>query len=357
MGGPVKIGLIGAGWGRYHVRSYLEDRERIAVAAIADLDEERLRRVTELSRAAGAEPPRCYTDYRTLLEREDLTIVVIALPNFLHAPVAVDCLRAGKHALVEKPPSNSVEGAQHIVEAVRETGSRCMIGVTNRFRPETQRLKAIIERGDLGEIYYGKTGWLRRRGIPVGSSAGWFLDRKRAGGGALIDIGVHVLDLTWWLMGSPKPAAIAGVAYDHFIKGLSDVKADVEDFAAGLIRFTNGASLAIEASWASHIDHDRGYSRILGTAAGLDMDLRALGERQPLCIYTEKDGDWFDINLPQYERVDWEGALRSQLLYFAECIREGRDNMANAEHGLELMRMLCGLYESANAGREVLLVP
>ena len=276
----------------------------------------------------------------------------MATPNFLHAPMAADCLRAGKHALVEKPPSHTVAGAQQIADAVQETGNRCMIGLTNRFRIEVRRLKRIIERDDFGEIYFAKAGWTRRRGIP-GSE--WFLDQERAGGGPLIDLGVHVYDLTWWLMGCPKARSVTGVTYDPFIREMKEMTGNVEDLAAGFVRFTNGASLFVEASWASHVAREIGYSQILGTRAGVDVDLFPLGDRKVFTMHAEKEGDWYDITFPQYDTIDWQPVLRNQLLYFAECIREDKPNMAGAEEGLELMRVLCGLYESARTGKEVLL--
>jgi predicted dehydrogenase len=237
---------------------------------------------------------------------------------------------------------------------VRETGKRCMIGVTNRFRTEIGRLKAIVERGDFGDIYFAKTNWIRRRGIPVGG-AGWFVDHERAGGGPLIDLGVHVLDLTWWLMGCPKPASVTGVTYDPFMRALNDAKANVEDMAAGFVRFKNGSALSVEASWAGHIDRERGSTFLYGTKAGIDIDLLPVGDRKVFCMYTERDGDWLDITFPQYDRVDWQPVLANQLLYFADCIHEGKPNMASAEEGVEVMRMLCGIYESAKTGREVRL--
>jgi predicted dehydrogenase len=341
--------------GTSHVRGFLRKQDRIEVVGIADLDKERMQRAVQLCTEAGAPAPRCVTDYRKLLEIDEIEIVVVATPNSLHAPMAVDCLRAGKHALVEKPPSNTVEGARKILAAVRKTRRRCMIGVTNRFRTEIGRLKAIVERGDFGDIYFAKTGWIRRRGIPAGSGANWFVDKERAGGGPLIDLGVHVLDLTWWLMGCPKPVSVTGATYDPFIRELKDTKADVEDMAAAFIRFEDGASLALETSWASHVNHERGWTQLYGTKAGIDVDLLPVEGSKVFAMYTERDGDWLDVTMPQYDRVDWQPVLANQLLYFADCIRADKPNMAGAEEGVEIMRMLCGIYESAETGREVRL--
>lgn len=354
MGEPVKVGVIGVGVGSSHIRSFIKVPDQIEVVAMADLDEERLSKIARVCEEAGVRP-RSFTDYHKMLQLDEIEIVIVATPNFLHAPMAVDCLRAGKHVLVEKPPSHNVEGAQQMLEAVRETGRKCMIGLANRFRDECQRLKQIIGRGDFGRIYFAKTGWTRRRGIPVGSLSGWFLDRDRSGGGALIDLGVHVLDLTWWLIGCPRPKSVSGVAYDPFIKALDNPKASVEDLAAAIVRFADGSSLFIEASWASFTDRERGYSRILGTKAGIDVDLFPVGGEQVFQMHTEKEGDWYDITFPQFARIEYEPVLRNQLLYLARCAREGTENMANAEEGLLLMRILCGIYESAQTGKEILL--
>jgi predicted dehydrogenase len=355
MGNPVRVGVIGAGMGGVHVRGFLKHQERIKVVALADVDEQRMDRVVRACTEAGAAAPQRFTDYRKMLDVDEIEIVLIATPNFLHAPMAVDSLRAGKHALVEKPASDTVEGARQILDAVRETGNRCMIGVSNRFRTEIGRLKAIIERGDFGNIYFVKTGWTRRDGIPIGSGANWFVDHDRAGGGPLIDLGVHVLDLAWWLMGCPKPESVTGVTYDPFIRNMKGVKADVEDLAAGFIRFADGAALFLEASWASHTDRERGYCALLGTKSGIDIDLYPVADGKVFRMYTQKKGDLYDVTLPQYDRLDWQPVLCDQLLYFAGCIRKGKPNMADAQEGLDVMRMLCGLYRSAETGHEVLL--
>jgi len=354
MGKPVTVGVIGLGLGRAHVTAFLKSQAAIEVVAVCDLDEERVDEAARTCTEAGAAAPQRFTDYRDMLKLDALEIVVIATPNFLHAPMAVDCLRAGKHALVEKPPSDSVEGARRILKAVRETGNRCMIGLTYRFRSGVQRLKALIERGEFGEIYFAKTGWTRRWAIPTGAG-GWFLDKKRAGGGPLIDLGVHLFDMTWWLMGCPKACSVTGATYDPFLRELKDTQASVEDLAAGFVRFANGAAVFVEASWASHGEQNRMYSQLLGTKAGASIDFLAVGDRRAIRVHTERDGQEEEITYPEFEHIIWDPGFRDQLLYFAECIREGKENMADAAEGLDLMQMLSGLYDSAQSGREVLL--
>jgi len=351
---PVKVGVIGLGLGRAHVTAFLKKQDAIEVVAVSDLNEQRMDEAARTCTDAGAPAPRRFTDYRDMLELDPLDIVVIATPNFLHAPMAVDCLRAGKHALVEKPPSDTVEGARRILDAVRETGNRCMIGLTYRFRSGVERLKQLIVGGEFGDLYFAKTGWTRPRAIPTGSD-GWFLDKKRAGGGPLIDLGVHLFDMTWWLMGCPKPHSVTGTTYDPFLRNLKDTHASVEDLAAGFVRFANGAAVFVEASWASHTEASRMYSHLLGTKAGATIDFLAVGDRRAIRVHTEREGEHDEITYPEFEHIVWDPGFIDQLLYFAQCIREGRPNMADAAEGLQLMQIICGLYESARTGNEVLL--
>jgi len=355
MGKLARVGIIGAGMGRAYIKAFVRAQETVETTAVVDLDEERLEISRSLCTEAGAPEPQCFTDYHEMLKLDEIEFVVVATPNFLHAPMAVDALRAGKHVLIEKPPSNDLAGTERIAEAVRETGGRCMIGLSNRFRREIGELKKIIERGETGDIYFAKARWTRRSGIPVGSGGGWFGDRARSGGGPLIDLGVHVYDLTWWLMGCPKPVSVTGATYDALIRKREDIKADVEDLAAGFVRFANGASLFLETSWAGHVEKEIGHVQLLGTEAGLDFELFAWQENKMCRMSTEVDGVQRDITFPKFGDRDWRTMFLNQFLHFLESVREDKPNMADAEQGLELMRVLCGLYESAKTGREVVL--
>ena len=236
---------------------------------------------------------------------------------------------------------NAAEAAE-MVAAGKKARKILMMGFNNRFRGDSQLLKSFIENGELGDIYYAKTGWIRRKGIPgLGT---WFTTKAQAGGGPLIDIGVHVLDLTLWLMGNPRPVSVMGSAYAMFgPKAAAAVGGtyDVEDLAVGLIKLDNGGTLFLEASWASHIARDVIYTSLMGTEGGAELD--------PLQIYKDIHGVPADIT-PQFQPVSGhEMAVK----HFVECVRDGKEPMSTGQHGLDIMNILDAIYESMRIGKGV----
>ena len=203
-GNMIKVGLVGTGITRAHASGYKRCQD-VEMKAICDIDKARAEQF-----AADFDVKDVYTDYNEMLKDDEIVAVSVGTPNALHAPVAIAAFEAGKHVICEKPLATNAGEGRAMVEAGKKAGKIFMMGFNNRFRGDTQLLKKCIENGDLGDIYYAKTGWLRRKGIP--GMGGWFTTKKMSGGGPLIDLGVHVLDLTLWLMGNPAPAAVTGVA-------------------------------------------------------------------------------------------------------------------------------------------------
>jgi predicted dehydrogenase len=289
-----------------------------------------------------------------MLALDDLDAVSVCTPNAFHAEVALAAIEAKKHVLCEKPMADTLENAEKIVAASRKSDRIFMMGMNNRFRGDTQVLKSLIERGDLGEIYYAKCGWVRRNGIP--GLGGWFTTKSLSGGGPLIDIGVHVLDVTTYLMGNPVPVSASGSTYAKFgprgkggggygfTPDPAKVQAyDVEDLAAGLVKFDNGATLFLEASWASYIPQDKLYSTLHGTEGGADLE--------PLRIYTDMAGTPVDIT-PHAPRI---GGHEAEVKHFIECIQEGKAPLSTAEQGLHILQILDAVYRSANTGQEIVI--
>ena len=205
------FGIIGCGSiGKHHLKQ-LKEIERAKVKAACDIDASTLEGFGE---SAGLPRERLYNDYRELLKKDDVEAVVICLPNRLHSSVTVEALEAGKHVLCEKPMAVNLKEAEKMVEAAEMTGRKLQVGLQNRFKGESQALKGYVERGDLGDIYFAKCGWLRRNGIPGWGS--WFTRRKDAGAGPIYDIGVHALDLTLWLMDNFEPAEAYASSYMKF---------------------------------------------------------------------------------------------------------------------------------------------
>jgi predicted dehydrogenase len=339
----IRVGIVGVGIGAHHARGYSKC-DGVEIVALCDLDTDRAQKVAE-EYAVG----KVFGDYQSMLAEAKPDAVSVCTPNALHAPVAIAALEAGCHVLCEKPLATNAKDGKRILDASRKAKGKFMIGMNNRFRGDTQLLKRFIEDGELGDIYYARCGWVRRNGIP--GMGGWFTRKEMSGGGPLIDIGVHALDVTLYLMGNPKPVSVFGTTYAKFGprgKGLGGwgvpVKGgtfDVEDLAAAQIRFADGATLALEASWAQHIGADRMYAEVYGDKAGASLD--------PLRVHTEKYGRPMDIT-PSFPNVNGHEA---EIVHFVECIREDKQPLATAEQALDVMKILDGIYESSRTGASV----
>ncbi len=331
----VRAAVVGLGWpGIQHLKGYISD-PRSEVIAVCDLDKGRAREV-----AKEYEVRRVYTDHLKLLENSNVDAVSICLPNFLHAPISVDALNAGKHVLCEKPPARNAQEALVMADAARENDKTLMYALVQRFDGSTQRVKQLVRAGKLGEIYFGKAGYVRRRGVPVGRE-GWFVDKERAGGGALIDIGVHALDCVWWLMNAPRPVEVMGTSYSHFKHLVPDgIKYNVDDATFAQIRFENGATILLETTWALNLPGDN-YIKVAGTKAGVTLS--------PFTLYTEEDGKELDKPL----EAPAINSFHEEVSHFIECIVDRKEPISSAEQGIMLMQMLDGIYESAQQGRSV----
>ena len=337
MAKTLRVGIIGLGWpGVEHLKGYLASG-KAQVAAVCDVDDERRERIADEHRI-----PEAYADYKQMLRNAEIDAVSNCLPNFLHAPVTLDALKAGKHVLCEKPPAMNAREARRMADTAARKGLTLMYALCLRFGAEAQVIRGYVDRGELGEVYYGRCGYVRRRGIPVGKG-GWFVDKERAGGGALIDIGVHALDRCWWLMGCPEPVSVAGSAYQKFGHAVpKGVKFDVDDAAFALIKFANGATLLLEATWAINLPGG-GYCQIAGTQGGASAS--------PLTIYTERHGMQLDIT-PQPSNTN---GMQGETAHFADCCLTGRTPIMDGEQGVALMKMLDGIYKSQATGRDVKL--
>ncbi|MDB5085383.1 MAG: oxidoreductase, partial [Bacilli bacterium] len=204
----VKIGLIGCGGiaNGKHLKS-LSKIPHVELVAFCDIIEER---ATKAREQYGTVDAKVYTDYQLLLKDQSIEVVHVLTANDAHSVIAVAAMEAGKHVMCEKPMAKTAEGARKMVETAKRTGKKLTIGYNNRFRPDSQYLKKVCERGDLGEIYYAKAHAIRRRAVPTW---GVFLDEEKQGGGPLIDIGTHALDLTLWMMNNYKPKYVVGNIY------------------------------------------------------------------------------------------------------------------------------------------------
>lgn len=275
---PLRVGVIGCGAGLFHLEGYSQD-PRVKIVALAGLDTDRCTSLAERFNV-----PNVYRDYQDLLAQDDIDAVSIAVPNFLHKPVAIAALEAGKHVLIEKPLARNEAEGQAMVEAAEKAGKILAISFQRRSRHDVQLMREQVQNGDLGRVYYSKAFWMRRSGIPGWGS--WFTSKEAAGGGPLIDLGVHVLDLILYVLGNPKVATVSATTYAEigtqgrgnwvgrsqgFIpdghKGY-----EVEDLASAFIRFEDGGTLLLEASWASYGEMEDDFGiQVYGSKGGARM--------------------------------------------------------------------------------------
>jgi predicted dehydrogenase len=331
-----------------HTQAIVQNRSRGEVVAVADVSKERREAFPEQMKEWGVtRPPRVYESAEKLIADPEVDAVCVALPNYLHAPVALRAIKQGKHVFTEKPPTMNAAEAKRIQSAVEKTGVTYMYVCQRRYDPSAVALRAAIEKGALGEVYHGKATWARARGIPIGAG-GWFVDKKRAGGGALIDIGVHMLDAAWYFMGSPRPISVSGSAYtklNHLVpKG---VHFDVDDFAIGIVKFENGATILLEASWAlNQKENDRMGVTLYGTKAGAAY--------APAVIYARgKNGTLKERAVKG--RKGRKSDFGLMIEHFLQCIETGEEPRSSAREAVALMQMLDGLYRSSRTGREIRL--
>ncbi|BCM90723.1 putative UDP-kanosamine synthase oxidoreductase subunit [Abditibacteriota bacterium] len=335
----VRVAVVGAGIGRAHVEGYLAAGAE--VATICDLTPDKAR---TLAQKWNIEP-HIESDYATVLCDASIEAISLCTPNSLHAPMAIEAMRAGKHVLCEKPLALNAEDAQSIANCARETGRICMVSHVLRFRDDTLELKRRA--AEIGEIYYGRAMARRQNGIP--KWGGWFTQQRLSGGGPLIDTGVHILDLAWWLAGCPQPVSASGVAYakfgpQHMHLGAGGAENlggtfDVEDLAAGMVRFENGLSIHFEASWAINANGDERFCHLHGTQGALLWEdaPKFVGEDGVVEALTEGAGS----------------AWRREMEHFLTCVQSGQTPDPDANQGVVMMRMLDALYLSARENREV----
>ena len=360
----LKVGIIGVGGiSATHCSGYAKSR-LAEVYAMADLDAEAL---TLRGSECGVPVERRFNDYRDMLKLHEIDAVSICTPNALHCRQSIDALRAGKHVLCEKPMAMNPAEAQRMLDAAEKAGRKLQIGLHNRFRNDAAYLKALIDAGTLGRIYYARCLAVRRRGVP---SWGVFGQLDKQGGGAVIDIGVHQIDLTWWLMGKPIPVSVAGQTYrtigdqpghmgmwgpwDH-------TTYTVEDFACGMVRFDNGATMLIECGFNVNLETDRLSSHLVGDkgGAGLGACEKQGSRPEPLLLQVEINGHLTDCLPNDVDALDARSPLgrlsahEKQVVAFCRSIVQDVGGAVPGSEAIWTQKIIHALYRSAQTGREV----
>ena len=355
MDKKLRIAIIGAGGISFnaHGNAYL-NIENVEVVGVCDIIRER---AEKLAKKLGVK--FVCEDYRELFELENLDAVDICTPNYLHSIIAVEALNRGLHVFCEKPDAVSVDEAIKMKEAAEKNNKVLMVMRNNRYLAASGYLKKFIEDGNMGNIYASRCGWQRRRGIP--GKGGWFTTKEKSGGGPLIDLGVHMIDLTMWLMGNPVPVAVSGSTFCKFadskVKDNAHTKSevmtegctfDVEDLAMGFIKFDNGACMQLEFSWASNIGEEKRFFELRGEKAGAEW----YSTDEKLKIFTEEYGETVDV-IPNLKTI--VQSHEANIRHFADVVLDGAEPDFVPQQGVDMIKILCAIYESAKIGREVIL--
>jgi len=352
----IRVGIAGAGFvtARGHIPAYRRLRN-VSVEAICDPNIERARTV-----ATEFGIPDVYADYDEMLAKTGLDLVSVGSPNRFHASQAIAALERGCHVYCEKPMALTVAEATAMADAARKAGRKLTLGLHHRYRPEALALKPMCRAGELGEIYYGRAAMMRRSGIPGYGSH--FTSKELAGGGALYDIGVHILDLALYFMGFPEPLAVSGVTFAEFgpqrkkLGGWgADIlpgpaRFDVDDLATALVRFASGAVLHLEAAWAFH-GRSEERVQLVGRAGGAEIYPALLGQGTSLKVYQDWGDRPVDIT-PELPRFD-VGQQARQIEDFVAHLNDAAPPTVTADEGVILTRILAGIYRSAETGTEV----
>lgn len=350
----IKIAVIGVGSiSGVHINGYLKN-PNVELYAFCDINEETLKTKGEKYGIS-----RLYTDEETMLrELPEIDAVSVCTWNSAHAPCTILALQYGKHVLCEKPMAMNAAEARAMIDASKKYGKKLMIGFVRRFGNDAAITKDFIDAGNLGDVYYAKTTYLRRNGCP----GGWFGDKSRSGGGPLIDLGVHVIDFVRYALGNPKPISVYGATFaklgnrpelktskeyvsaDHSSKEICDV----EDLASAMIRFDNGAVLSVESSFSLNIQDDKGEIEFFGDKGGAKID-------PELKIYSTANGYMTDISLKAKTALEFSGLFQKEIDHYVDCLLGNAECRSPAIDGYEIMRILDAIYESARTGHEVVL--
>ena len=364
--GKLKIGIIGCGGiaNQKHFPALKNNGDLNEIVAFCDIIRERAEKAAE---EFGSEGAKVYTDYRELLADPEVEVVHICTPNVSHSEIAVAAFAAKKHVYCEKPMSHDTAEAEKMVEAWKESGMQFTVGYQNRFRQEVQNLHAACKNGDLGEIYYGKAHAVRRRGVPPW---GVFMDKEAQGGGPLIDIGTHALDITLWCMDNYDVDRVSGSVF-YKLGGLKQATEgnlfgpwdpetyEVEDSAMGYITMKNGAAISLEASWALNMLASREASTTLcGTAAGAEIHSGMSYSKNELIYNRGRNGQLMEETISPVGGVAYfgggggeEGTIDCR--QWLEAVKNGTEPLVKPEEALGVTKVLDAIYKSAREGKEI----
>jgi len=331
----LRIGLVGVGAAAQinHIPA-LKRLEGVEIVALCDRDPEKAARVAQ---KFGV--PQSSERFDDLLANDELDAVDLCTPNFLHAPMATAALEAGKHVLCERPLARSAEEAAAMTRAAKKSDRVLMCALQHRFRADAQLLKKFVEKGDLGELFFAKAGWLRQRSD--WDSDEWRRQKRESGGGVVLDLGFQMLDLSLWMLGDPRVESVTASVHRQR-------KGEVEDSASAFFRLAGGATLTLELTWGLLMEKDFAYVNLFGSGGAALLN--------PLRVHKAMHGTLVNVT-PTLEtsRNQYKHSVEAQLGHFADVLRKGVKPLGTAEEILPVMELMDAVYRSAEQGKEVRL--
>jgi predicted dehydrogenase len=329
----LRIGLVGVGAAAQisHIPAF-KKTEDVELAWLCDRDPEKVQRVAQkfgIPNASGR--------LDDLLADDALDAIDICTPNFLHAPMAVAALDAGKHVICERPLARSATEAAQMVKAAKKADRTLACAVQHRFRPDAQLLKKFVDKGDLGEVFQVKAGWLRQR--TQWDSEEWRGRMKESGGGVVLDLGFQMLDLALWMLGSPAVTSVTAGLHRA-------TKGEVEDSASAFLRLESGATLTLELTWGLLMEKDFAFLNLFGSGGAALLN--------PLRLHKGMHGTLVNVTpTPDTARNAYKLSIETQISHFLEALRKGQKPMGHAEEILPVMECMDAIYRSAEQGKEV----
>lgn len=330
----VKVGVVGLGWVAQVVHlPILSKLPEAQLVAVCDRDKSRSRLVGEKLGIS-----RVYSDLTKMLETEEFDALIVCTSTDAHKEAAIAGLTSGRDVLVEKPIARHYAEAVAIAEAAKATKKKLMVGMNHRFRPDTMILKSFVQGKELGKVFYAKAGWLRKKN----ADSTWLTQKEKSGGGVFIDLGIVMLDLTFWLLDYPDVEKVHAMMYSHKTR-------NVEDTAIVTITMKNGALLGLEVSWSMSVTDDIYHCQLFGTDGSATLN--------PLRINKELHGNIVNLAPAKMEGHQhlYRRSYENELKHFLGAVRDVHPVISTADEAVQRMRVVEAVYKSAKTGKEVRL--
>ena len=327
-----RIGVIGLGGVAQLVHlPNLSKINNAEIAAVAEVKQSRLNAVADKFSVKAK-----FKDYREMLDKTELDAVIIATPTSTHKDIALDCIDAGKDILIEKPMARSYDEAKIIVDAAKKKKIKLMVGMNLRFRPDTMLLRSLINSGEIGIPYYVRAGWIRQQS----SSEKWFTKKEESGGGVIIDLGIHLIDLSLWLLGYPEIESVSAKNFFHNTKS-------VEDTSISFIKCKNSSVITLESSWSLPVEKDHFYLYLFGTKGSYSSN--------PFRVYKKMEENYMDLTPSQSDSpsVLFKKSYMNELKSFIGAVKGFNPVFSPGEESMQRMKIIEAIYKSASENAEV----